>query len=76
MLEVDYFLEEHHQQNYISMKSKFFNILYKVQGSSEAIGVDVDVAERYGMLRLSRRGAIAYTRNMHMNKKVIEVVHR
>jgi len=57
-------------------ESDFFNILFKVQNSSTHISDSLDVAEVYGILRSSRRGATAHARNVKIGKYIIEAVNR
>ena len=57
-------------------ESDFFDVLYKVQANSDAISNQVEVADAYGMMRSSRRGATAHARNMKVKNDVIEAVHR
>ena len=49
-------------------------MLLKVQTPSDYIGNNVDVIEVYGILRLPRRGATAHTKNVKIDREVIEVV--
>ena len=71
----DCFIEERHRPKYISTNG-FFDMLFKVQNTSEHIKAAVDVAEVYGILRSSRRGATAHGRNVKIDREIIEAVHR
>ena len=57
-------------------EADFYDILFRVQAGSDAIGNQVDIADTYGIMRSSRRGATAHARNMKVGKDVIEAVHR
>ena len=57
-------------------ETDFSDILFKFQNTSEHIKAAVEVAEVYGILRSSRRGATTHGRNVKIDREIIEAVHR
>ena len=51
-------------------------MLYKVQANTDAISNQVEVADYFGILRSSRRGATVHAQNRKVQNEVIKAVHR
>lgn len=57
-------------------ESDFYDILCRVQSSSNAINDDIDVREEFGLRRSIRRGVTSHARNMNVDSDVIHVINR
>lgn len=57
-------------------EAEFYDILLRVQSSSNVINDETDVREEFGLRRSIRRGVTAHARNMNVDSDLIHVINR
>lgn len=60
----------------MEFEDDFCLILEKVQASTDLIEPEVDVRDKYGILRSLRRGLTAHARNMEVPENLLKTINR
>jgi len=60
----------------MEFENDFFEVLEKVQSSTDLIPQSVEIRDEYGLSRSSRRGVTAHARNLRIGEDLLKAINR